>query len=56
MCASNHQDPRPSARSAWSNLTQPGPLTWKAQRWIANMLARFRLRANCCGNAGEPGC
>jgi hypothetical protein len=38
------------------NLRQPGPLRWKAQRWLANMIIRVRTRSNCCGNDGEPGC
>jgi hypothetical protein len=38
------------------NFRQPGSVTWKAQRWAANMLNRVRRRSDCCGNDGEPGC
>ena len=67
MCADNHgphgvEDWTEVPRSAKSmgavlrNLTQPGSLHWKAQRWSANMLRRWRYRSDCCGHPGEPGC
>ena len=38
------------------NLRQPGSISWKAQRYVDNMLTRLRRRSDCCGNSGEPGC
>ncbi len=64
MCATHHDhgqpdgegEGRPNPRAVLRNLRQPGPLSWKVERWTANMLARVRRRSDCCGNAGEPGC
>ena len=47
---------RGDLRSYVRNFGQPGSLSWKAQRWLANMLTRVRRRSTCCGNDGEPGC
>jgi hypothetical protein len=38
------------------NFRQRGSLSWKIERYAANMLLRIRRRSNCCGNDGEPGC
>ncbi|MDQ3810663.1 MAG: hypothetical protein M3336_10265 [Chloroflexota bacterium] len=50
------RDPRPSLGNSLANLRQPGSLTWKLERYTANMLARLRRRSTCCGHPGEPGC
>lgn len=63
MCSTNdgdhdHGHDRPPSRLnyAWANLTQPGPLGWKLQRFFANNAYKVRNGKQCCGNLGEPGC
>jgi hypothetical protein len=58
MCTPNPspEPPRPSPNVALANLRQPGRLSWKVERWLANMFIRVRTRSDCCGTDGEPGC
>ena len=39
-----------------ANLRQPGPLSWKVQRVVANIGFKIVHRQSCCGHPGEPGC
>ena len=36
--------PRGDLKTAIDNFKQPGSASWKAQRWLANMLIRVRTR------------
>jgi hypothetical protein len=54
MCDSPEERPSPSALLA--NLRQPGPLSWKLQRALANMGFKITHAQRCCGRPGEPGC
>ena len=52
MCASHDDwiDVPPEQRSmaaSWRNVAQPGSLSWKAERWAANMFRRVRHLAVC---------
>ena len=60
MCEVPHPEAESPRRGnlggAIANFRQPGSLSWKVERWTANMAIRWRRRSNCCGNDGEPGC
>ncbi len=60
MCS----DHKPQAPTDWrialhnvvSNWNQPLPFRTKARLAARNYWTRVRLRSNCCGHDGEPGC
>ena len=56
MCATHAPDGERGPNAFMANLRQPGPLSWKLQRLIANMGFKVSHAQRCCGKAGEPGC
>lgn len=46
----------PSLRAAFSNMRADMPLQRKLGRLLANNWTKIRIRSNCCGNYGQPGC
>jgi hypothetical protein len=60
MCSPNAGDHshghQSSPNAALANWNQPGPLSWKVQRTLANTWTKIVRRQRCCGNLGEPGC
>ena len=60
MC-SNHKPHAPTdwrigLRNAFTNWDQPLPFRTKVRLTARNLWTRVRLRSNCCGHDGEPGC
>jgi hypothetical protein len=58
MCSthSDHSPDESSPNGFWANLRQPGPLSWKIRRIVANNAIKLARRQSCCGHDGEPGC
>jgi hypothetical protein len=60
MCSPNAADhspgQQPAPNAALANWRQPGLLSWKLQRTVANTWTKIVRRQRCCGNGGEPGC
>lgn len=49
--------PRPSLGAVFSNWKEyDASFPEKARLGLKNYWRRVQLRANCCGNDGEPGC
>jgi hypothetical protein len=47
---------KPSLRAFFTNLGGPMPARQKIARLLANNWTKIRLRSDCCGNNGQPGC
>lgn len=55
MCANDGG--RPSFRAIFSNWNEyDASFATKLRLALRNYWLRVRLRQNCCGNHGEPGC
>jgi hypothetical protein len=54
MCDGNKR--RGTISEAMENWRQPLPLAWKVRLAVRNNLRKIRMRSDCCGNYGEPGC
>lgn len=48
--------PRRSLSASRANWQQPGPLSWKLRRTLANTASKLLHLRSCCGHPGEPGC
>ena len=47
---------RGSVSETLENLRQPMPLRAKVKLVVRNNWRKARMRSDCCGNYGEPGC
>jgi len=55
MCSNQSQD-KPDPQDFLKNLRRPMPLRQKLRLIARNNWIKIRIRSDCCGNYGEPGC